>query len=208
MKLSVDNNINQIWDNFRLHGSQDALSFIYYEHFDFLYDFASKITLDKSLVEDSIQNVFGYLLKKRKNLGPVSNLRFYLLQSLRRELLKQLKKNKRISLSGDVTESLDQFCFNKVEDTMDNEERDHIIYLVKKSIEKLGPKQQEIIYLKFNQDFDYSEIAKLMSISVDSCYKSIYRSIKFIKEDIEKVIGKQANLTLWICYGLKKIKKK
>ena len=56
-----------MWDNFRLDGSKEALSLIYYEHFDFLYDFVLKYTSDKTLVENRIQNVFGYLWKRRKN---------------------------------------------------------------------------------------------------------------------------------------------
>lgn len=196
-----------MWDNFRLNGSQEALSLIYYAYFDFLYDFALKYTPDTSLIEDCIQNVFGYLLKKRKTLNPVSNLRFYLLQSLRRELFHQLQKNKRLTLSADMPEGSGQFCLNQAEDDMDIEARDQLIQLVQKSIEKLGSKQQEIIYLRFNQDLEYSEIAKLLDISVDSCYKSIYRSIKTIKEDIAQTVGNKPDLLLWIFLGIKKIRK-
>jgi len=193
-----------MWDNFRVDGSQEALSLIYYEHFDFLYDFALKYTPDRNLIEDCIQNVFGYLLKKRKKLNPVSNLRLYLLQAFRRELFNQLQKKKRMTFSGEITESPDQFSFNGAEVQMESEERDQVMQLVQKSIEKLGSKQQEIIYLRFNQELDYPEIAKMLDISVDSCYKSIYRSIKFIKEDIEKEVGDHPNLFFWVYVGIRK----
>lgn len=197
-----------MWENFRLDGSPEALSLIYYEHFDFLYDFALKYTGDRSLIEDCIQNIFGYLLKWQKKLTPVSNLRYYLLQAFRRELFDQLNKRKRIRFSAEIAEIPELLCYNKAEDHMDSEERDRVVMLVKKSIAKLGPKQQEIISLRFNQDLDYSEIAKILSISVDSCYQSVYRSIKFIKEDIEKTLGDNPNLLLWVYICLKKIKKK
>ncbi len=196
-----------MWDNFRLNGSQEALSLIYYEHFDFLYEFALRYTSDRSLIEDCIQNVFGKLLKRRKKLNPVSNLRSYLLQALRRELFDQLQKNKKITFSGKIYDTPDQFCYNKAEDQMDAEERERVIQLVHKSVAKLGPRQREIIYLRFNQDLDYPEIAKMLDISVDSCYKSVYRSIKFIQEDTEKIIGDNPYLLLWIFVGIKKIKK-
>jgi len=207
VNLLPENDLNKIWENFRLDGSTEALSLIYYEHFDFLYDFALKYTGDRSLIEDSIQNIFGYLLKRQKKLTPVSNLRYYLLQAFRRELFDQLKRQKKIHLSSEITENPELLCYNKIEDQMDSEERDRVIMLVKKSIAKLGPKQQEIINLRFNQDLDYNEIAKMLSISVDSCYQSVYRSIKFIKEDIEKALGDNQNLLLWVYIGLKKIKK-
>ncbi len=84
-----ENDLNKMWDNFRLDGSQEALSLIYYEHFDYLYDFAIKYTPDHTLIEDCIQNVFGYILKKRKKLNPVSNLRFYLLQKNMKSLCRE-----------------------------------------------------------------------------------------------------------------------
>ncbi|MBN1905975.1 MAG: sigma-70 family RNA polymerase sigma factor [Deltaproteobacteria bacterium] len=202
-----ENDLNKLWENFRLEGSQEALSLIYYGHFDFLYDFALRYTGDRSLIEDSIQNVFGYLLRKQKKLNPVSNLRYYLLQSFRRELFDQLKKKKRIHYATEFSESPELLCYNKIEDQIESEERDSVIKLVQKSIAKLGPKQQEIIFLRFSQDFDYSEIAEMLSISVDSCYQSVYRSVKFIKEDIEKTLGDNPNLLLWVYIGLKKIKK-
>ncbi|HKJ41310.1 MAG TPA: sigma-70 family RNA polymerase sigma factor [Sunxiuqinia sp.] len=204
MSALSENDYSRMWDNFRVDGSQEALSLIYYEHFDFLYDFALKYTPDRNLIEDCIQNVFGYLLKKRKKLNPVSNLRLYLLQAFRRELFNQLQKKKRMTFSGEITESPDQFSFNGAEVQMESEERDQVMQLVQKSIEKLGSKQQEIIYLRFNQELDYPEIAKMLDISVDSCYKSIYRSIKFIKEDIEKEVGDHPNLFFWVYVGIRK----
>ncbi len=196
-----------MWDNFRLNGNHEALSLIYYEHFDFLYEFALRYTSDRSLIEDCIQNVFGKLLKKGNKLNPVSNLHYYLLQTVRRELFDQLQKNRKITFSGEIYDIPDQFCYNKAEDQMDSEEHERIIQLVHDSIAKLGPKQQEIIYLRFNQELDYSEIATMLNISVDSCYKSVYRSIKFIKKDIEEMIGNNPGLLLWVFIGIKKIKK-
>jgi len=196
-----------MWDNFRLHGNKEALSLIYYEHFDFLYEFALRFTSDSTLIEDCIQNIFGKLLKRGSKLNVVTNVHWYLLQALRRELFDQLQKKKKIIFSGGIYDIPDQFCYNKVEDQMDSEERECIIQLVHDSIAKLGPKQQEVIYLRFNQELDYSEIAKMLNISVDSCYKSVYRSIKFIKEDIEKSVGNNPNLLLLIFVGIKNIKK-
>lgn len=208
MNLLSENELNKMWENFRLEGSNEALSLIYYEHFDFLYDFALKYTIDRNLIEDSIQNLFGHLLKRQKKLGPVSNLRYYLLQAFRRELFNQLKKGKRVQLSPEIQDTPELSSYNKIENQMDVEERERVIKLVHRSVAKLGAKQQEIINLRFNHDLEYNEIAKMLSISVDSCYQSIYRSIKFIKEDIEKTLGNSPNLLLWVYLGLKKIRKK
>jgi hypothetical protein len=64
-----ENDLNKMWDNFRLDGSQEALSLIYYEHFDYLYDFAIKYTPDHTLIEDCIQNVFTFSKKYEVTLS-------------------------------------------------------------------------------------------------------------------------------------------
>lgn len=207
MNLLPENDLNKMWEEFRLNGSTEALALIYYEHFDFLYGFALKYTKDHSLIEDSIQNVFSYLLKKQKKLSPVSNLRVYLLKAFRREVFVQLKKRNRIHFSDELIENPELIIYNNVEDQMNSEERNRLIKLVQSSIAKLGARQQEIISLRFSQELDYTEIAEILSISIDSCYQSIYRSIKFIKEDIEKSLGDNTNLLLWIFVFLRKIKK-
>ena len=62
MNFVSEKDYEKMWDNFRKDGCTEALSLIYYEHFDFLYDFALRYTRDRSLIEDSIQNIFGHLL--------------------------------------------------------------------------------------------------------------------------------------------------
>ncbi len=46
-----------IWDKFKS-GDQKAFEIIYNEYVDVLYAYGSKMTSDKSLVEDSIQDLF------------------------------------------------------------------------------------------------------------------------------------------------------
>ena len=46
-----------IWEKFK-YGDQKAFEIIYNEYVDVLFAYGSKITCDKSLVEDSIQDLF------------------------------------------------------------------------------------------------------------------------------------------------------
>ena len=53
-------------------GDNEALTSLYYDFFDLLLNFGLKYSLDQSLVEDCIQNLFVDLLRKREKLKKVT----------------------------------------------------------------------------------------------------------------------------------------
>ena len=56
-------------------------------------------------------------------------------------------------------------------------------------MEHLTEKQKEILFLRFQCELSYAEIAIMLDIAVDSCYKMIYRSLKELRFDLEKLEG-------------------
>jgi len=204
MKPSTDTNYSEAWELFTSKNNDDAFAMIYFNHYDLLYYIGLKYSSDIQIIEDSIQNIFTYLLKNRNKLSHVTNVRGYLLKSFRRQLFLDLKKQKKHSLLNELPE--DQFdYFNSTEQNIaDKEELNELQHALRKSLEKLTAKQQEIIYLRYDCDLSYEEISNILEISVDSCYKSVYRSIKAIKVDIEQMLVKSKNLLLMFIFHLKR----
>lgn len=185
-------NYSEAWEMFVLEGSDKAFSVIYFNHYDLLYSIGLKYTSDVHVIEDSIQNIFTYLLKSRNKLRQVTNVRGYILKSFRNQLFLDLKKQKRLSLPDQLLEDNFEY-FNSIEQSIfEQEEHSELQKMLKTSLSKLSRKQQEIMYLRFDCDLSYEEISNILEISVDSCYKSIYRSIKTIKNDIEQMLSKKA----------------
>lgn len=191
MNALTDINYSQAWELFVLEGRDDAFSIIYFNHYDLLYSIGLKYTSDIHIVEDSIQNIFTYLLNSKSKLKHVTNVRGYLLKSFRNQLFLDIKKQKRLSLPDQLPE--DNFgYFDGIEQSVfEQEELSELQKILKTSLSKLTAKQQEIMYLRFDCDSSYEEISNILEISVDSCYKSIYRSIKTIKNDIEQTLSKK-----------------
>lgn len=188
----TDINYREAWELFVLEGSDEAFSKIYFNHYDLLYSIGLKYTSDIHVVEDSIQNIFTYLLKSRNKLKYVTNVRGYILKSFRNQLFLDLKKQKRLSLPDQLPDNHFEY-FNSIEHNIsEQEELNELHKMLKTSLGKLTAKQQEIMYLRFDCDLSYEEISTILEISIDSCYKSIYRSIKFIKSDIEQMHSKKA----------------
>jgi RNA polymerase sigma factor (sigma-70 family) len=52
-------------------------------------------------------------------------------------------------------------------------------------INTLPPRQKEIIFLRFYEGLSYDEIADIMSISINSAYKLLYKAL----ENLQQIMG-------------------
>ena len=189
MKTQDNNDYRAIWDSFIVNGNQEAIGMIYYGHYDLLYNFGLKYTRDVQIIEDSIQNIFGYFLKSGSKLSPVKNFRGFLLQSFRHQLLSDIKKRNRVfRLNNFKGENSD--CHEpEVNEIFEREWSRRLRLKLGICMEHLTVKQKEILYLRFQCELSYDEIAAMLDITVDSCYKLVYRSLKELRLDLEKLEG-------------------
>jgi len=189
MNVSKKNDCNvEWWNQFIINGNIDALSRIYLHYYDQLFTYGWKLSYDKQTVEDAIQSMFINLIKVRKRIGVVKNITGYLIITFRRQLFLDINKQKRTILTGFFPKERFDYFKSSGQDISDKEDLEHIYSTIKKCIGKLTDKQQEIIYLRFESEISYEEISKMLNISVDSCYKSIYRTIKLIRSEAEKIL--------------------
>ena len=90
-----------LWEKM-LKGDKKSLEAIYIDHVDALYDYGRKFSMDHSLVEDCIQNLFIYIWEKRDTLSQTTYIRSYLMLSLRRRIIREIKNDKTKDLSNSV----------------------------------------------------------------------------------------------------------
>jgi RNA polymerase sigma factor (sigma-70 family) len=75
-----------------------------------------------------------------------------------------------------------------IEDEIVTEESNtRLMTILLESLRKLTPRQQEILYLKFDNNLSYDEISGIFGISVESCRTSVYRIIRVIRDDVKKL---------------------
>lgn len=172
-------------------GNLKALSTIYLVYYDLMYNYGLKYTCDTNTVEDSIQNVFIYLIKVRRNLGVIQNLTGYLLITFRRQLISDLRKKNKLEPIETWPENNFNYFDRSVENFENHADSDQIHSVVRQCIKSLPSKQQEIIYLRFKYELSYEEISVILGINIDSCYKTVYRSIKSMRSRIENLLHKK-----------------
>ena len=190
---SEKNNISLIWKSFQS-GNKEAFAYLYNLYVNDLYRYGTKLCRDYELVKDAIQEVFIDLyIKRTKNKMDPEYLKYYLVLALRRNLIKKLKRNRKLSDENPENELLFEPDYNIENIIIEREEDEEKIKTVRKAIIQLPAKQKEVIYLRFNEALEYDQIANLFGITIESARKQVYRALKTIRESCNK-----QSVVLWI----------
>ena len=187
MKKSENKDYTVVWNLFIADCDQEALGMIYFSHYDLLYNFGLRLTNDNQIIEDAIQDVFSYFLKSSGTLLPVKNLKAFLLQSFRHQLIFNLKKRNRLNSSNELPENKVEGHEPEVNEVFEEEWTNSLGKMITKCIEQLSKTQREAIFLRFHSELSYEEIAAILGITVDSCYKLVYRSLKELRQEVERL---------------------
>lgn len=171
----------QLWIKFK-DGDQDAFEFIFKKYHPILYGYGRKLFPDSNDLDDSIQELFLKLWKKRDSLSEVLSIKAYLLKAFRRIALERVQKNRRytgVSEYGhyDVALSVEDML---ISEEAGKEQKDRLRH----SIEKLTKRQKEIIYLRFYEGLSYEEIESVVQINYQTIRNCVYEAIKVLKKDL------------------------
>ena len=167
-------------------GDKEAFAFFYNLHVDALYYYGKKLCFNDELVKDAIQEIFlDLFLKRQNNKTNPENLRWYLFLALKRILIKKLKydrkmiNEKKVKLNFEPEYSIEDLI-------IENEEEAELNMRVKEAIDKLSSGQKEALYLRYNESMEYTEVAKILQITVESARKQVYRAINSIRKELIK----------------------
>jgi RNA polymerase sigma factor (sigma-70 family) len=172
-----------LWSKF-LNGDDQVLSLIYLQYSNSLFDYGCRFTKDRDLVKDCIQEVFCNLLRTRKNLSETDSVRFYLLKSLKRKILREIQTSgKKVISINDQDYSFELSLRNYIDDQLNelNEEKQQALV---EALESLTDRQKEAIYLRFNRGLEYDEISVILNLNYQSARALIHRAVEKLREVI------------------------
>lgn len=181
-----------LWKRFK-GGDDIAFYQLYDEHIDSLYRFGMQFSKDNNFVKDCIHDLFLDLYKNKNTLGDTDSIQFYLFRSLRRKMYRQQPKSSFLSL--ETEEESDQVDHTPAfEETLINSETEQEnMDLLIQAVNQLTEQQQRALFLKFEQNMTYSEIASILGISVESARTNMYRTLKTLRE---KISGTKCSINL------------
>ena len=170
------------WERLRK-GDQEAFSRIYYEYIDDLYHYGERLTSDRPLIEDCLQDLFAELWSRQERLPEVKMVKFYLFKALKRKIVKKLVKQQKFSSDDPLSHDFEITFAPEVilvEEQLSPEQQAQIL----QAINQLSPRQKELITLRFYDNFQYEEIAEIMSLSIRSVYNLLYRALAVLRRSL------------------------
>ena len=167
-------------------GDHDSYKFFYEKYITSLFSYGMKFYGKEEDVKDAIHDLFLDLYSYRSRLVPEANVKYYLLLSLRRRILSNAKKiNFSLRFNPDEMLGLDEQESSHEQVYIDKESDLSFLSKMRAELESLPERQKEAIYLRYSQNLDYEEIARLMGVNLATCRTLIYRSIKQLRNNLQ-----------------------
>lgn len=171
-----------LWNQFR-EGDENAFARLYDLFSDMLYRYGMKFMENEDSVKDCIQELFIKLYSNRQSLSATDNPRLYLFKALKNRLIDEIRADKHL-----VYVSPQDLHFS-VEYYYDPEEESQEDSDVKAQFEKvislLTDRQKEVIYLRYQMEMSYEDIAELLNINYQSVRNLIHRAIEKVRSEMD-----------------------
>ena len=175
---------DDLWHSFK-NGNKDAFAAIYKEHIKLLLNYGYKLTSDRALIEDSIQDLFFELWQNKQRISETTSIKFYLFKALRYKICRNIKLNEFVEFP-DIEKQGDILDYASHESFLIGIEVQSIqMRHLKDLINKLPKRQQEAINLRYYNNFSNEEIAQIMGVNYQSACKFIYTALRKLKLNLQ-----------------------
>jgi len=172
-------NEHELWSNFKA-GDEASFFLLYKKYASVMYRYGCKLSKDKDLVKDCLQQVFLNLCKGKGNLGNPASIVNYMLKAVRFEIIKQSGRNSNFESLPDDYQFL---SINSHESELINLQTSEIN---KKRVEvllmQLPDRQKEVLFLKYYMNLNTKEISFVMGLEQESVYKLTYKAIDKLQQ--------------------------
>lgn len=157
-----------------------------YEHYNpGIYRYAYRLLGDQNVAEDCVSETFSRFLGTVNRGGnPIDNVRAYLYRVAHNWITDYYRRKPLPELPLDIKEHVEPGS-NPDKLVSEAMERDR----VRAAILRLPPEQQQIIQLRFLENWSHEEVAQLLGKSIDATRSMQYRALvslrRMLIEDLE-----------------------
>ncbi|GAA4298739.1 RNA polymerase sigma-70 factor [Aestuariibaculum suncheonense] len=156
-------------------------------HYNGLVAYANGFLFDTESSEDLVQEVFIYIWENASKLNIVTSLKSYLYAMVRNRCYNYLKSIK-VTDKYKVLEFNINLITDHVLDAAPEEEKMIVYHQILKIIDTLPEKMQQVVRLKFIENYSYQEIADELNVSLNTVKTQLKRAKSKITEMISLVL--------------------
>lgn len=148
-----------------------------------------RVTPDRLLVEDAIQDVFVDLWRRREYLSEVEQVKSYLLRALRNQLLRNSRHNI-FESAEDIDDFLDYLSeLSTEQQSIDRENQFSRTQSIQYALDNLSHRQREAIHLRFYQGLSLDEAAEVMGIQKQVIKNLLSKSYAVLRITLKALIS-------------------
>ena len=172
----------QLWTDLKA-GDEKAFSMLFERHYEQLVRYGNSFSNDSDKIQDCVQDVFADIWLYKNNLGETTNVKAYLLSSVRKRISRLQERDRIFNkiTSTDVVNFL--FDFSIEHQLINDEVTADKVYQLHKLINLLPSRQKEALYLRYNQGLSVEQIAELMDVNYQSANNLLHRAVLNLRKD-------------------------
>ena len=172
----------QLWTDLKA-GDEKAFSMLFERHYEQLVRYGNSFSNDSDKIQDCVQDVFADIWLYKNNLGETTNVKAYLLSSVRKRISRLQERDRIFNkiTSTDVVNFL--FDFSIEHQLINDEVTADKVYQLNKLINLLPSRQKEALYLRYNQGLSVEQIAELMDVNYQSANNLLHRAVLNLRKD-------------------------
>ena len=165
-------------------GDANAFASLYDMHINILINFGSKLTTDKELLKDCIQDVFIKLYSKKDELNIINNMKSYLFIALKNKIFDEYRK--RTYISDTPIEETNVSSSTDLElDYLVKEQTHMESLMIQNFLVRLSPRQREVLTLYYLEEKKYEDICLIMNMNYQSVRNLMHRSLTKLRSFID-----------------------
>ena len=160
-------------------GTGEMLGVLFSRYQSPLFNFYCKLTGNRTLSEDLVQDVFFRILKYRQTYKPGTSFKTWMYQIARNARLDNMRKQKP---QVEIEDSLLPVVM-----PADRAQQTQETALLHKALMMLPEEKREILVLSRFQELKYEEIAKLLGCQPNAVKVKVFRALKDLREAYQQL---------------------
>lgn len=164
-------------------GDSHALGYFYDQYADKIFVSALRMTTDRELAKDALQEVFVEIWNYRNTLGDVMHTQSYLIKVMRSIILKKLKKESQYSVYS-IPETMISADDNIEEIIISSDFDKEKKIRLHEALANLTKRQKLVLEMRFNEGLSYEQIADKLCMNYQSVNNLAFRTIHRLRSQL------------------------
>ena len=164
-------------------GNAEALGYLYDTYIDRLFHAALKITDNRELAKDALQEIFIEIWHYRASIGVVNHSYSYLVKVLKSIILKKIKRKVVVNELHDSRQLLQEN--ENIEETIVSSERiNEQKSRLNMAMAQLTSRQKQVVRLRFFEGLTYEQIAVKLRMNYQSVNNLAFRAMLSLRKQM------------------------